>query len=121
MLINLIGSTEQELLVEYYSKFVSKSKAAFFEKLGFNVIQGKREGIYLNVLEGPPYKLIDCRTSGGIFNLGHSNPDMINALKEALDVGLDIGEHHLLSEQRALFAKRLAELLLGRFHKPNFV
>ena len=112
----IIGSDAQKTLYKAYSTYVSKSKADFFKGLGLGVIQGKREGIYITMLEGtrkskPPLKLIDCRTSGGVFNLGHRNPAIIKALKEGIDAGLDIGDHHLISEQRALLAKKLANLL----------
>ncbi|MHA1511198.1 MAG: hypothetical protein ACTSRX_05695, partial [Promethearchaeota archaeon] len=112
----IIGTDAQKALYKTYSTYVSKSKADFFKSLGLGVIQGKREGIYITMLEGsrknkPPQKLIDCRTSGGVFNLGHRHPVIIKALKDGIDAGLDIGDHHLISEQRALLAKKLANLL----------
>lgn len=81
---SLIGSLKQQELVDKYAEFVSLPKAKFFEQLGLSVIQGKREGIYIEMLEGlmegdPAMKLIDCRTSGGVFNLGHQHPEIIKA------------------------------------------
>ncbi|MFX1513422.1 MAG: aspartate aminotransferase family protein, partial [Promethearchaeota archaeon] len=67
-----------------------------------------------------PLDLIDCRTSGGVFNLGHKHPEIIKALREGIDAGLDIGDHHLISEQRALLAKQLAELLPGDIRKTQY-
>ncbi|HMF34282.1 MAG TPA: aspartate aminotransferase family protein [Candidatus Lokiarchaeia archaeon] len=120
----VIGTDSQENLVKMYGEFVSKSKVKLFKKYGFNIIQGRREGIYIEALEGirghPPLKLIDCRTSGGVFNLGHRHPVVIQALKDAIDGGLDIGDHHLLSEQRALLAKQLAGLLPPGISKTLF-
>jgi len=112
-------------LIKLYSEFVNSSKASFFKSLGIGVVQGKRKGVYLQTLEGlkeniPPIKWIDCRTSGGVFNLGHCNPVMVNALKEALDLGLDIGDHHLISEQRALLAKELINLMPPGIKKVQF-
>ena len=122
---NIFGSLDQESLIEMYSSYVSKPKADFFRKAGLGVIQGIREGINIKMLEGvnkgePPLDLIDCRTSGGVFNLGHRHPEILKAIKEGLDGGLDIGDHHLLSEQRALLAKKLAELLPGDISKTQF-
>ncbi len=120
----IIGTDTQENLVKMYAEYVSKSKVKLFKKYGFNLIQGTREGIYINALEGvrgkPALKLIDCRTSGGVFNLGHRHPVVIKALKEAIDGGLDIGDHHLLSEQRALLARDLAHLLPPGISKTLF-
>jgi len=81
----IIGTDAQKALYKTYSTYVSKSKADFFKSLGLGVIQGKREGIYITMLEGsrknkPPQKLIDCRTSGGVFNLGHRHPVIIKTL-----------------------------------------
>ncbi|MFX0060977.1 MAG: aspartate aminotransferase family protein [Candidatus Hermodarchaeota archaeon] len=121
----IIGSQDQESLVKLYSEYVSKYKAEFFSNLDLGVIQGKREGIWIRTLEGtnkgePPLDLIDCRTSGGAFNLGHQHPEILKALREGIEAGLDIGDHHLLSEQRALLAKQLADLLPRDIRKTQY-
>ncbi|UCE13562.1 MAG: aminotransferase class III-fold pyridoxal phosphate-dependent enzyme, partial [Candidatus Heimdallarchaeota archaeon] len=117
----VIGTLSQQEIVKMYADYVSKYKAGFFENLGLGVVQGERSGIFIKMLEGdPPLELIDCHTSGGVFNLGHHHPEINKALKEGLDNGLDIGDHHLLSEQRALLAKQLANLLPGDISKTMF-
>jgi acetylornithine/succinyldiaminopimelate/putrescine aminotransferase len=47
-----------------------------------------------------------------VFNLGHRNPQVIAALQDGLGE-LDIGNHHLISERRAVLAQRLAQLMPG--------
>jgi len=121
----IFGTLDQASLIELYSRFISTPKANFFKSAGLGVIQGAREGITIKMLEGvrkgePPLDLIDCRTSGGVFNLGHGHPEIIKAVKEGIDGGLDIGDHHLLSEQRALLAKKIAELMPGDISKTQF-
>ncbi|MFX1284237.1 MAG: aspartate aminotransferase family protein [Promethearchaeota archaeon] len=121
----IIGTARQKELVKLYSDYVSKYKVGFFESLGLGVIQGERKGVKIKMLEGtadgePPLELIDCHTSGGVFNLGHHHPEINQALREGLDAGLDIGDHHILSEQRALLAKQLADLLPGNICKTMF-
>jgi putrescine aminotransferase len=121
----IFGTLSQRELLKLYATYVSAPKADFFQNLSLGVVQGPREGIYVKTLEGlrrnqPPLEWIDCRTSGGVFNLGHRHPAMIQALKEGLDGGLDIGDHHLISEQRALLAKQLAELLPPGISKTQF-
>ncbi len=96
-----------------------------FKGFGLGVIPGERDGIFLRTLEGlrvgdPPLELYNCRSSGGVFNLGHRNPRIIKVLKDALDGGLDLGDHMLLSEQRALLGKKLAELMPGDISKTTF-
>ena len=120
----VIGSRRQKDLVQLYSNFVSKPKAGFFTSLGLGVIQGERKGIRIKMLEGieaeTPLNLIDCHTSGGVYNLGHQHPEITRALKEGIDAGLNIGDHHLLSEQRALLAEQLSKLFPGRITKTMF-
>jgi acetylornithine/succinyldiaminopimelate/putrescine aminotransferase len=120
----VFGTESQSTLVEMYARYVSDPKASFFKQIGLGLIQGYRHGSKIHMLEGKdggkPLELIDCHTSGGVFNLGHHHPEIDNALKRGLDFGLDIGDHHLLSEQRALLAKKLAELLPGDISKTMF-
>jgi putrescine aminotransferase len=121
----IIGSESQKHLFKMYSDYVNKYKASFFKKLGFGIVQGERERFHVKMLEGkrkghPPLDLIDCRTTGGVFNLGHKHPEIIKALKDGIDGGLDIGDHHLISEQRALLAKQLAGLLPGDISKTQY-
>ncbi|MFX0125521.1 MAG: aspartate aminotransferase family protein [Candidatus Hodarchaeota archaeon] len=121
----IIGTAGQNSLVQMYADYVSKHKAGFFDSLGLGVIQGERKEIIIKMLEGitdgePPLELIDCHTSGGVFNLGHHHPEINKALIEGLEAGLDIGNHHLLSEQRALLAKELADLFPGDICKTMF-
>lgn len=103
------GKTQREV-VDDFARYVSPGRVDVYRALGFDAVPGRREGVYMWDLDGRPY--INCRSSGGVFNLGHRPPAVVSALKEALDV-LDIGDHMLLSEQRARLAARLAELTPG--------
>ena len=120
-----IGTLSQKELLKLYTKYVNGPKVRFFKSIGLGVILGKRNGVKLNALEGskpgePPLEFYNCRTSGGVYNLGHQNPRIFKLLKEALEEGLDIGDHILLSEQRALLGEKLAELLPGDISKTTF-
>ena len=57
-------------------------------------------------------QLLDLHLNGGVFNLGHRNPELIAVLVDALD-DLDIGNHHFPSVERALLAEQLVELTPG--------
>jgi len=103
-------SATKEAIIEEFKNYVSPSKVAVYKRMGIELVPGRREGSYIWDKEGERY--IDCRSAGGVFNLGHRPPRVIAALREAMDF-LDIGDHILMSEYRAALAKRLAELMPG--------
>ena len=72
---------------------------------------GRREGSYLYDLDGEK-RLFNLHCNGGVFNLGHRSEELIELLRESLDE-LDIGNHHLMSRERAKLARQLAELMPG--------
>ncbi len=94
-----------------FAEHVSSGKIAFFERAGMDFALGRREGPFLWDVEGER-RLIDCHCNGGVFNLGHRHPECVAALRAALDE-LDIGNHHLVSPQRAALAERLSQLTPG--------
>jgi putrescine aminotransferase len=106
-----IRQRPKEESIALFRDHVSSGKAAFFAQYGMDFVPGRREGIYLWDVDGEK-SLINCHCNGGVFNLGHRHPVVVDTLKRALDE-LDIGNHHLLSEQRAALGQRLAELTPG--------
>jgi putrescine aminotransferase len=106
-----IGANPKGQVLDQFSQSVSSGKVKFFQSIGIDFVLGDREGPYLIDLSGEK-RLIDCHCNGGVFNLGHRNPEVIHTLIESLKE-LDIGNHHLISEQRATLATRLAELAPG--------
>jgi len=115
--VTLIGQETKKRIIERFGRHVSSGKAEFFAQVGVDLIFGKREGVYVWDVDGQ--KLIDCHCNGGVFNLGHRNPRIIAALKKALEE-LDIGNHHFISEHRALLAERLASLSPGDLKRVIF-
>jgi putrescine aminotransferase len=115
--MSLIGQDPKETIIERFARHVSSGKAAFFAQAGIDFCLGRREGVYLWDVDGQ--RLIDCHCNGGVFNLGHRNPRIVAALRRALEE-LDIGNHHLLSEHRALLAERLTALCPGDFNRVIF-
>ena len=97
-----------------FARHVSSGKVRFFRSVGIDFVLGRREGPFLWDVNGEK-RLIDCHCNGGVFNLGHRNPEVIAALTSGLQA-LDIGNHHLISEQRALLAQKMAELTWGDFY-----
>ncbi|TFG05331.1 MAG: hypothetical protein EU539_09430, partial [Promethearchaeota archaeon] len=120
-----IGTLPQKELLKLYKKHVNGPKVQIFKGLGFGVIPGEREGVKFKTLAGPkpsdpPMEIYNCRSSGGVFNLGHHNPQIVQTLKDALDGGLDLGDHMLLSEWRAKLGKKLADLMPPGITKTTF-
>jgi len=106
-----VGRHDKEAAIDLFGRHVSSAKAAFFRSVGLDFVPGEREGPVLYDVTGEK-KLINCHCNGGVFNLGHRNPEIVKTLVQSLQE-LDIGNHHLLSEQRAALAGKLAELAPG--------
>jgi len=104
-----IGRKPKDEIIQDFAEHVSWGKVQVFRNAGLDFVPGKREGCFIWDLDGET-RLLDCRSSGGVFNLGHCPAATTEALKRALDE-LDNGDHLLLSEHRAALAARLADLL----------
>jgi putrescine aminotransferase len=116
--MSLIGQDPREAIVDRFARHVSSGKAAFFRGAGIDFCFGRREGVWVWDVDGQR-RLIDCHCNGGVFNLGHRNPRVVAALRRGLEE-LDIGNHHLVSEHRALLAERLAALCPGDLNRVVF-
>lgn len=108
---NYFGQLTSDEIKQQFGRYVSSAKVAFFETVGVDFIPGRREGAFMWDVSGEK-RLINCHSNGGVFNLGHRNPDLIQILIQSMEE-LDIGNHHLISEQRARLAARLGDLLPG--------
>jgi acetylornithine aminotransferase len=95
-----------------FARHVNRGKVEAFRALGLHLVMGERAGArFRDAFTGEWYW--DCHCNGGVFNLGHRNPQVIAAVRDALDT-LDIGNHHLVSPWRADLARRLADTTAGR-------
>ena len=112
--MGITGQETAEKVKELFRRHVSSGKVEFFDSAGVNFILGRREGIHMYDLDGNRY--INCNCNGGVFNLGHRNPEVIGAVIEGLEE-LDIGTHHTVSEQRALLGAELAAVSPGDINR----
>lgn len=99
-------SNEKKRIFETYGRHVSSKKARFFLDAGIDFVFGRREGPFVWDMDGK-HRLINCHSNGGVFNLGHRHPAIVEALETALKT-LDIGNHHLVSRQKAGLAEQIA-------------
>ena len=116
--MTLIGHDPKPVITQRFDAHVSSGKVAFYQQAGIDFVLGRRDGIYVWDLDGQ--RLINAHCNGGVFNLGHRHPRIVAALRAALDEGLDIGNHHLVSEMRSRLAERLAALSGGDLNRVVF-
>ena len=93
---------------ELIARHLSPHKAEAFRALGIDLVQGQREGVRIWDLDGRDY--LNCRSSGGVFNLGHHPGFAVEALAAAVREH-DMGDWLLPSLRRAEGAAALARLL----------
>lgn len=93
-------------VLEQSKKFWNPGKTQFWIDEGVDLVIDRRQDYYLWDMSGR--RLIDMHLNGGTYNLGHRNPEIVAAFKEALDF-FDIGNHHFPSVARAALAKLLVE------------
>ncbi len=89
-----------------FADHVNRGKVEAYRSLGLELVMGAREGVrFQDAYDGTWY--VNCHCNGGVFNLGHRHPEVVEAVRRALD-RLDVGNHHLVSGWRAALAERLA-------------
>ena len=100
------GTREETL--EAFAAHVSRGKVDAFRALGIDLVLGRREGpFFWDAFDGR--RFYNCHCNGGVFNLGHRNPAIVAAMRNALERDeLDVGNHHLVSGFKAELGRRLA-------------
>jgi putrescine aminotransferase len=91
-----------------FADHISRGKVEAFEALGIDIVLGRREGAFFwDAFDDRRY--FNCHCNGGVFNLGHRNPRILERARSALDQDqIDVGNHHLVSGWKAELAARLA-------------
>jgi putrescine aminotransferase len=86
-----------------------RSNAARQRDKGIEFVIGRRDGMYLWNLEGDK-RVLDCGTGGGVHSLGHRHPEVLAALKGALDEGRDTGLWSMPNAEYLRLQDKLARL-----------
>ncbi len=84
-------------------RYVCPDRVRTFAALGAGIVMGRREGYRIHDVDGRSW--LDLHLNGGVFNLGHRNPELIAVLVDALDE-LDIGNHHFPSVEQGAARRR---------------
>lgn len=73
---------------------------------GIDYVLGKREGSYFWDIDGDR-RTLDCGNSGGVYSLGHRNPELLDCLRQAYDT-LDAGIWTLPNPEAIAFQDSVA-------------
>jgi acetylornithine/succinyldiaminopimelate/putrescine aminotransferase len=103
-LAKAFGFADKAEVLAASERWWNPGKTRFWAEAGVPLVVGRREGYWLEDLDG--HRLLDAHLNGGTYNLGHRNPDVVAAVRDALDV-LDVGNHHFPSVVRAALARDL--------------
>lgn len=108
---------DKKQVLEQAERYVCPHRVRTFRALGVELVMGRREGYRIWDLDGR--ELLDFHLNGGVFNLGHRNPELLAVLREALET-LDVGNHHFPSVERAALGERLAACTPGALRYSVF-
>lgn len=101
--------TDREELVEsIYDRAYEEwhpNRVDIFRHYGLEVVLGRREGYEFEDLKTGA-KIINMHINGGVFNLGHCNPEVRQALVEGSE-RYDAGNHYFPSQVKMDFVDRL--------------
>jgi acetylornithine/succinyldiaminopimelate/putrescine aminotransferase len=106
----MMEPVSKQRVLDVTRRHVAPHRVDVWERFGTQLVIDRREGYRLWDLDGR--ELIDLHLNGGTFNLGHRNPEVVEAMVTAAGT-LDIGNHHFASTARAELAARLAQLTPG--------
>jgi acetylornithine/succinyldiaminopimelate/putrescine aminotransferase len=85
-------------------EFWNPGKTDFWSESGIDLVIDRRESYFIWDMSG--LRLIDVHLNGGTYNLGHRNPELVEAITTGMR-SFDIGNHHFPSSARAALAEAL--------------
>jgi acetylornithine/succinyldiaminopimelate/putrescine aminotransferase len=93
-------------VLEKSKEFWNPDKTAFWSESGVPLVIDRREDYFIYDMSGT--RLIDVHLNGGTYNLGHRNPEVVQAITVAMQ-HFDIGNHHFPSLARTALAEALVK------------
>jgi acetylornithine/succinyldiaminopimelate/putrescine aminotransferase len=91
-------------VLEQSREYWNPGKTDFWVESGVDLVIDRRESYFIWDMSG--IRLIDVHLNGGTYNLGHRNPELVEALTTGMR-SFDIGNHHFPSSARAALAEAL--------------
>ncbi|TDX52680.1 acetylornithine/succinylornithine family transaminase [Orenia marismortui] len=100
-----------EVTINNYKNHVNSGMSRLFKFLGLDTLEWKAEGTRVKDINAKEY--IDCLGGYGTFALGHRPQEVIEAVKEQLDL-MPLSSKILLNQPLGQLSKKLAEITPGR-------
>jgi len=94
----------KEDMLEKSREFWNPGKTDFWVNAGVPLVIDRREDYFIYDMSGK--RLLDVHLNGGTYNLGHRNPEVVQAVASAME-HFDIGNHHFPSLARTALAEAL--------------
>ena len=99
-------SEKKAVFLERTKQVWNPGKTQDWQDRGVDIVLDRREGYCFWDMDGQ--RLINMHLNGGVYNLGHRNPEVIEAVTEAMQ-HYDIGNHHFPAIKRTELAEKLLE------------
>lgn len=99
-------SEKKAVFLERTKQVWNPGKTQDWQDRGVDIVLDRREGYCFWDMDGQ--RLINMHLNGGVYNLGHRNPEVIEAVIEAMQ-HYDIGNHHFPAIKRTELAEKLLE------------
>ena len=100
----LFSYDSKEQMIAKSKEFWNPGKTQFWIDSGIPLVIDRREEYFIYDMSGK--RLIDAHLNGGTYNLGHRNPEVVQAVTIAMQ-HFDIGNHHFPSLARTALAEAL--------------
>ncbi|MHC9296192.1 aspartate aminotransferase family protein [Mycobacterium sp. LTG2003] len=104
-------------VLEQAKTFWNPDKTQFWTDSGVDLVIDRREAYFLWDMSGR--RLIDMHLNGGTYNLGHRNPEVMQAISDGMS-HFDVGNHHFPSVARTALAQRLVATAPASISKVAF-
>ena len=99
-----------ESVITKYQEYVNPGLASLMKFGGFGDIEVSASGCIVRTATGAEY--LDCLGGYGVFTLGHSHPDVVEAVRNQLNK-MALSSRTFFQEPLALLAEKLAEITPG--------
>ena len=101
---NTMSDAKREFL-DRSKAFWNPGKTQDWLDMGVDLVIDRREGYHIYDMDGR--RLIDLHLNGGTYNVGHRNPELVEALRAGSE-RFDMGNHHFPALARTALAEALA-------------
>ena len=102
----LFSFSSKDEVIEKAQEYWNPDKTRFWQESGIPLVIDRREEYFIYDLSGK--RLIDTHLNGGTYNLGHRNPEVVQAITIAMQ-HFDIGNHHFPALTRTALAEALIQ------------